>query len=77
LDILKEVVKKNIRKALKNCFGLYICKQNFLQMEHTHDTQEQKKGLWYTYLGETGAAVVAFLYLTIIFFCIFSILRWG
>jgi len=46
-------------------------------MEHTHDSAEQKKGLWYTYFGETGAATTAFLYIIILFSCIYSILRWG
>jgi hypothetical protein len=46
-------------------------------MENTHDTTEQPKGIWYTYFGETGAATTAFLYIAILFFCIFAILRWG
>gem|GEM_PF-5389595 len=48
-------------------------------MENSHDSAhgEQKKGLWYTYFGESGAAVVAFLYITILFCCIYAFLRWG
>ena len=48
-------------------------------MEHTQDSAhtEDNKGLWYTYFGETGASVVAFIYILIIFSCIYSFLRWG
>lgn len=45
-------------------------------MEHSTHT-ENKKGVWYTYFGESGAAVVAFLYILVVFSCIYSILRWG
>jgi hypothetical protein len=47
-------------------------------MEHTQDHhEEQKKGLWYTYFGETGASTVAFLYILFLFCCIYAFLRWG
>ncbi len=47
-------------------------------MEHQDSAHsEESKSLWYTYFGETGAAVVAFLYITVIFFCIYAFLRWG
>ena len=47
-------------------------------MEHQDSAHSEKsKGLWYTYFGETGAAVVAFLYIAVIFSCIFAFLRWG
>ncbi len=48
-------------------------------MEHTHDHSghEQKKGLFYTYFGETGSAVAALFYFLILLTCIFSFLRWG
>ncbi len=48
-------------------------------MEHTQDAShsEQNRGIWYTYFGETGAATVAFLYIIILFGCIYSFLRWG
>ncbi len=48
-------------------------------MEHIQDNghAENKKGFWYTYFGESGAAVVAFLYIAFVFCCIYSFLRWG
>jgi hypothetical protein len=48
-------------------------------MEHTHDHSghEEKEGLFYTYFGESGSAVVAFLYFCFLLICIFSFLKWG
>jgi len=47
-------------------------------MEHTPDhSADNSKGLFYTYFGESGSAVAAFLYFLILFGCIYSFLRWG
>ncbi len=48
-------------------------------MEHTHDStgHNNQHGLFYTYFGETGAAVVALLYFLFLFGCIFSFVKWG
>jgi hypothetical protein len=45
-------------------------------MEHTQSGHE-KKGLFYTYLGEGGSAAVAFIYFLFLLFCIYGFLRWG
>ena len=62
-----------------NTCAHYICIIKSKTMEHTQDSAhtEDNKGLWYTYFGETGASVVAFIYILIIFSCIYSFLRWG
>ncbi len=46
-------------------------------MEHTNDHSAEKSGLFYTYLGEGGSAVVAFLYFLILLGCLYTFLRWG
>ena len=49
-------------------------------MEHNQDhsnSHEEKRGLFYTYFGESGSAVMAFLIFVTLLICIFSFLRWG
>jgi hypothetical protein len=49
-------------------------------MEHSHDqspNHSEQHGLFYTYFGESGSAVAAFLYFLFLFGCIYSFLKWG
>jgi len=48
-------------------------------MDHSHDhsSHSEKSGLFYTYFGENGSAVIAFLYVLFLVGCIYGFLRWG
>lgn len=46
-------------------------------MSHDNHAHETPKGLWYTYFGETGASVVAFLWIIAALTWIFSVVKWG
>ncbi|MFM8432413.1 MAG: hypothetical protein ACKOA1_06435 [Bacteroidota bacterium] len=47
-------------------------------MSHdNHHAGTPSKGVWYTYFGETGASVMAFLWILVALCWIFSIVRWG
>lgn len=46
-------------------------------MAHDNHSHETPKGLWYTYFGETGAAVIAFLWILAALTWIFSVVKWG
>ena len=38
---------------------------------------ENKKSIWYTYFGKGGAAVFALLWILLLMFWIFGVLKWG
>ena len=44
---------------------------------YNHTAGETIKGVWYTYVGSGGAAVVAFLWILLLLTWIFSVLKWG
>ncbi len=44
--------------------------------DHSGDHHEQS-GLFYTYFGENGSAVMAFLIFLMLLTCIFSFIKWG
>lgn len=46
-------------------------------MAHDNHEHHAPKGLWYTYFGETGAAVFAFLWVAMGLTWLFSIIKWG
>jgi hypothetical protein len=46
-------------------------------MSHDNHSVNEKKGLWYTYLGSGGASAVAFLWIVLLLIWIFSVLKWG
>jgi hypothetical protein len=46
-------------------------------MAHDHHAEEPKRGLWYTYFGETGAAAVAFIWILLAILWIFGVVNLG
>jgi hypothetical protein len=57
---------------------LHICNTNQKKMSHdNHSTQQNNKGLWYTYFGEGGAGVFAFIIIVCLLTWVFSVLKWG
>ncbi len=46
-------------------------------MSHDNHSHQPSRGIWYTYFGETGAAVVAFLWVVVGLIWLFSIIKWG
>lgn len=45
--------------------------------EHSSGHSQPKRSLWYTYFGQGGAAVVAFLWIILLLTWIISVLKWG
>jgi len=46
-------------------------------MANNHHSSEQPKGIWYTYFGGGGSAVVTFLWVITAIIWIFSVIKWG
>ncbi|MFN8143183.1 MAG: hypothetical protein U0073_02085 [Bacteroidia bacterium] len=46
-------------------------------MSNEHHSTSEKPGIWYTYLGKGGAAVVAFLWILMAMIWIFSAVKWA
>lgn len=46
-------------------------------MSHDQSSHSNSGGLWYTYFGKGGAAVIAFLWILSAIFWIFYVLKWG
>ncbi|MCX6291955.1 MAG: hypothetical protein NT126_09365 [Bacteroidetes bacterium] len=48
-------------------------------MDHSNHpaAHPEKYSLFYTYFGETGASVTAFIYFLFLLICIFSFVNWG
>lgn len=46
-------------------------------MAHDNHNNHQPSGIWYTYVGQGGAAVVAFLWVLAALTWIFSVVKWG
>ena len=55
---------------------LCIFVKNLIEMSHDTNTNE-KKGIFYTYLGKGGAGVIAFLWIIALLAWIFGVLKWG
>jgi hypothetical protein len=49
-----------------------------MNMSQEHKPGHQKtSSIWYTYVGKGGAAVFAFLWILLLLFWIFGVLKWG
>jgi len=46
-------------------------------MSHDHHAEEPNRGIWSTYLGEPGAAVVAFIWILLTLSWIFGVVNFG
>jgi hypothetical protein len=68
--------KANLEKLFLRKMPIFAL-QNRTIMAHDNHANHQPKGIWYTYFGETGASVVAFLWVLAALVWIFSVVKWG